>query len=80
MRARVQKWGNSLALRIPRAYALDTHLEAGTLVELSSQEDALVIRPLIRPKYVLDELLADLDKASLHPETDTGAPSGSEAW
>ena len=77
MEARVQKWGNSLAIRIPKALARDAGLAEGTPVEFSVDEDAVIIRP---KRYSLEELLARVTPENLHPEANTGKPVGREAW
>jgi antitoxin MazE len=77
MRTRVQKWGNSLALRIPKAFALEVGLEENGEVELSVDKRRLVVRPAV-PSYTLGELLADVRPSNLHGETDWGPPVGRE--
>jgi antitoxin component of MazEF toxin-antitoxin module len=52
MRARVQRWGNRLALRIPKAFATETALEAGSEVELTLDEGRLVVTPVASPPTI----------------------------
>lgn len=78
MDAKVQKWGNSLALRIPKAYADQIGLYSNSPVKISVQDDRLVIEPVRRPS--LAELLADITPEKLHDETDWGTAVGNEAW
>jgi antitoxin MazE len=80
MNARVQKWGNSLALRIPRPFAAEVGLAENTEVELSLDEGRLVIRPIHRVKYDLAELLARVTPRNRHSEVDWRDPVGKEAW
>jgi antitoxin MazE len=80
MRTRVQKWGNSLAVRIPKALALGVSLEQDTEVELEIQAGRLVVRKVIPREYSLDELLDEVTPGNLHGETETGAPVGREEW
>ncbi len=80
MRARVQRWGNSLALRIPKAFAAETALESGSEVELSLDEGRLVITPLEVPAYRLDDLLDLVTTKNLHGEIDSGPAVGREVW
>ena len=80
MRVRVQKWGNSLALRIPRSFARETALDPGAEVDLTLEDGRLVITPLPEPAYALDELLARITPENLHSETETGPGVGNEAW
>ena len=80
MRVPVRKWGNSLALRIPKSVAEDSRIKQGSVVELSVVRGKLVVSPVSTPRYALRQLLAALTKANRHPETDTGRPVGRESW
>jgi antitoxin MazE len=80
MRARVQRWGNSLALRIPKAFATETALESGSEVDLTLDEGRLIVTPLAAPSYELEDLLAQVTPENLHSEVDTGSSVGDEAW
>jgi len=80
MRAKVQKWGNSLALRIPKAFALEVGFERDLEVELFVQRGRLVAEPRATPSYTLEELLAEVRPSNLHGETDWGPPVGKEIW
>lgn len=79
MRAAVRKWGNSLALRIPKALAADARLESGTEVEVAVEDGRLVVTP-IAPGPSLDDLLAAVTEENTHGEVDTGVPIGREVW
>jgi antitoxin MazE len=80
MRAQVQKWGNSLALRIPRSFAAETSIEQGSEVELSLEDGKLIMTPIEKSTYSLDALLAGVTKDNLHNEIDSGPSVGKEAW
>jgi antitoxin MazE len=80
MRARVQKWGNSLALRIPETFAAEVGLEKDGEVELSVEKGRLVVVPPGPPTYTLEELLAGVKPSNLHGEIDWGPPVGKEIW
>ena len=80
MRVRVQKWGNSLALRIPKSFAAETALDPGAEVDLTIEDGRLVVTPLESPTYSLDELLTRVTPSNLHVETDTGPGIGAEIW
>ncbi len=75
MRAIIQKWGNSLAVRIPRAVAQQIQVCEGDSVELEVDANALVIRPA-RPRYRLADLLRRVTAENAHPEADWGRPVG----
>ena len=79
MQTRIQKWGNSLAIRIPKPFALEVGLEQNSLVAVSISEGKLVLEP-VKPVYSLEELLAQVTQDNLHQEIETGSAVGSEAW
>jgi len=79
MQARIQKWGNSLAIRIPKPFALEVGLEQNSLVSVSISKGKLVLEP-VKPVYSLGELLAQVTPDNLHQEIETGSAVGSEAW
>lgn len=79
MRTRVQKWGNSLALRIPKAFAEDLKMCENTVVDVAVENDALVIRRAAA-KCSLAELLAGVTDENIHGEVNTGGPVGREEW
>ena len=78
MESHIAKWGNSLALRLPRHVAADAKLREGTQVVLRVEGGSLVVRPS-RPKYKLSELLADHNPAKTK-EYDWGERKGEEEW
>lgn len=80
MKATIQKWGNSLALRIPKAFAEELGLERDSLVELSMTKKTLVVVPAPKAAPSLAGLLERVTPHNLHAETDFGTPVGREAW
>jgi len=80
MKAKIQKWGNSLALRILRAFADDSRLERDSLVNLSMVKRKLVVAPAPKERLRLDELLDRVTSANVHAEADFGSPVGLEGW
>jgi len=80
MKTQVQKWGNSLALRIPKSFAAESNIEEGSPVNLSVVEGRIIVEPLFEPAYDLDELLSRVTKRNVHAEIETGAPVGKEVW
>jgi antitoxin MazE len=76
---RVTRWGNSLAVRIPKALAEQTRIEEGSEVELSVADGALTIRPKAH-SYSLEELLDQVTPENRHDEIDWGEPQGKEVW
>jgi antitoxin MazE len=73
-------WGNSLGLRIPKSFAAEVNVEAGSTVDIRVENGDLVIRPLRRRQYVLSELLEGVNSRNLHEEVSTGDPVGRESW
>ena len=80
MLTKVQKWGNSLALRIPKAFAADARLEHDSVVEMSLVKGQIVIKPVSSPTWTLEELLSGVNKKNIHHETDSGNAVGNEVW
>ncbi len=80
MLTKVQKWGNSLALRIPKAFAIDARLENDTVVEVSLVQGQIIVKPVAAPEWTLAKLLAGINRHNLHHEIDTGATVGNEVW
>ncbi len=80
MQTKIQKWGNSLAVRIPKAFVKEAHVAYGTTVDLSLDNGRIVIDPHPEPEYLLADLLKSVTERNLHGEVDTGAPVGKEVW
>lgn len=80
MKTRIQKWGNSLAVRIPKAFAVEIGLSAETSVEVSLQEGKLVIEPAPAEEFTLEQLVAGITEENRHAETDWGPAVGNEVW
>ena len=78
------RWGNSLAVRIPKAVADSLNVSDGRRAEIRVENGALVLRPLLKPtrkpRYTLDELLSGMTKENVPQEVDWGPPRGNEAW
>jgi antitoxin MazE len=80
MKTRVQKWGNSLALRIPKSFAEEAGLRADTAVELSLKAGKLIVQVAAPAALTLEELLRGVTKDNLPGEWDTGPSVGKEVW
>lgn len=80
MRARVQKWGNSLAVRIPRSFAEQAGLRENGPIDVSLADGKVLIESVTAPDLTLDELLARITDANLHTEADSGPAIGNEEW
>jgi len=80
METRVQKWGNSLALRIPKPLADEAGLRENSPVELWLRDNTLIIVPVVKPAFDLTQLLAQVTADNRHREVETGPAVGGEAW
>lgn len=78
MKTAVQQWGNSLALRIPKAFAEQAKVKKGTAVSLTLEKGRLVVATLPAAEISLKKLLARVTPENIHPETDWGPPVGTE--
>jgi len=79
MQVALQKWGNSLALRIPAGFARQIKVRQGDPVQLSLTDNKLTIQPA-KPCFQAKSLIRKIKKDHLHKETDWGGPRGSEVW
>jgi antitoxin MazE len=80
MLTKVQKWGNSLGLRIPRSFAVDARVTPGSLVDISLVRGGLMVRAATPPRYRLEDLLKGIKRRNLHREVSVGRPQGREVW
>lgn len=79
MIVQLTKWGNSLALRIPAAYAKEVGASNNGKAELTVEDGKLVLRPLSdTPEFDLDTLLAGITEQNRHDEVETGPAVGNE--
>ncbi|ANA81076.1 transcriptional regulator/antitoxin, MazE [Paenibacillus vortex V453] len=75
--SQVQKWGNSLGIRIPKALAMEIGLEEGSEIDLDVEDGHLVIKPRTN---TLEDLLSKITPDNIHSEVQTGEPQGRESW
>lgn len=80
MKTRIQKWGNSLALRIPKAFAEEAGLGEDVPVELALVRGRVVIKPLSAEPPTLAEILRGITADNVHGEWPTGPAVGKEIW
>lgn len=79
MKTSVQKWGNSLGLRIPSVYAKELHLLDGSIVDIQRKENEIIISPA-KKKKSLNDLIQLITDENQHGEIDFGSPHGKEDW
>ena len=80
MKTHVQKWGNSLALRIPKIFVTEMELEIDSPIEISLIEGKLILEPILNPQPELEQLLDQITPENIHNEVNTGAAVGREIW
>ena len=77
MQTVVQKWGNSLGVRIPNLYVKEFKLQNGSAVDIVEEGGRLIIKP---GRVTLDELLSQITPENMHESIETGASVGREDW
>lgn len=77
---RLQKWGNSLAVRIPRNLVNALSLESNAELEIREEDGKIILTPVSSRKFDLQELLAGITPQNLHGEIDMGTETGNEVW
>ncbi len=77
MQAYIQKWGNSLGLRIPLQLARQLNLHQGSAITLEIEDGKLIIQP---PKYCLDDMLNEITPKNQHQLMLDDDQKGSEEW
>jgi len=81
METNIQKWGNSLGVRLPKSIATNQSLKVGSRVVVSETSTGIAIEVVKKSrKYTLAELLKGVTKDNLHKETEWGDPVGNEVW
>ena len=80
MKVQIQKWGNSLALRIPKAFAVESNVTGGSTVDVSMENGNIVVRPVPEREFTLEELVDGITDENRHDEVDWGRPVGNEVW
>lgn len=80
MVAKAQKWGNSLAVRLPKSMAEECGIEADSAIEIIRQEDYIIIKSAKKKQISLAALLEGITEDNLHAEVPSGKPVGREAW
>jgi len=80
MKTRIQKWGNSLAVRIPRPFAEESNLHEDSAVDISLRNGKLVVAPLQEQEFTLEHLVKGITPQNRHTEIETGEAIGNEIW
>jgi antitoxin MazE len=77
MKGKIQKWGNSLALRIPLNLAKQAGLKEGSVVDVVGTPEQVVIK---KPRESLEDMIKKITPENRHEELDWGPPVGKEVW
>ena len=80
MKTKVARWGNSLALRLPKRLTTSYHISEGSDVEIVEEAQGLLVKPVPGRKFQLDDLLKGISKDNLHTEIESTGPRGKEIW
>ncbi len=73
------RWGNGMAIRIPKALLRDANLQEGDTLSLTVRSGTIIAKP-VKTKPVLEDLLAKVTPENVHGEAEWGTPRGKEAW
>jgi len=80
MNAHFSRWGNSVALRIPAAFAKELNVSEGSAAEITIKNGSLIVTPVPGPIYTLDQLLDGMTTENMYGEIGTGGSVGNEVW
>ena len=78
MEATIQKWGNSLGIRIPNFIVRELSLQNGLVVDIKDNGNEIIIRPVKKSR--LSEMLEKINDDNIHQEVETTGPVGNEIW
>ena len=79
MKATVQKWGNSLAIRIPKNVTKETKVIEGSSINIQVENGNIILSPS-KKEYSLKELLKNITNENIHTEVSTDGRMGGEVW
>jgi antitoxin MazE len=84
MKVEFLKWGNSLALRVPKAFAQEIGASVGKAANMEVRDGKLVVA-IAKPKrrqrrYTLEQLVAGIRPENCHRELEWGSAVGNEVW
>ena len=80
MQIKIQKWGNSLAIRIPKSFARHIRIDQGSFLDLTTEDGKIVAKPIENKEYSLEQLLEGVTEENIHKEIYTGKAVGKEIW
>ena len=80
MITKIQKWGNSLGIRLPSVFTKELKLKENSAVEIKVADKKIVIEPVEIVQYDLDDLLSKVSEENIHKEVFIDGPEGKEIW
>jgi antitoxin MazE len=80
MKTQLARWGNSMAVRIPKAVAEAARLRLGDQLEMAVEDSGTLRIRKKKGKQKLSDLVRAITPENLHAESDWGAPAGKELW
>ena len=80
METTIKKWGNSLAVRLPKHVVEKLKLREGSRVEVREQKKEVIISPAVKARLTLKEKIKLITPENSHEEIDWGPPQGKEVW
>lgn len=80
MNTTIQKWGNSFAVRLPKAITKQLRMGAGTKVRIDADKRRIIIQQVPKKKETLEDLVARITPETRHKKIDWGGPVGKEIW
>jgi antitoxin MazE len=83
MKTKAQKWGNSLAVRVPRDIAREAGVHPDDTLEVEVVKGRIMLTPATRAapaRYDLGALVKKINSRNRYRETDFGKPRGREVW
>ena len=78
MIAKTAQWGNSIGVRIPKNLAKRAGIGVDAIVEIDEADEGIVIKPVVKKEYSLQELVKGITRQNRHDEADFGGPAGKE--
>lgn len=80
MEARLQKWGNSIGIRIPSNILKALNLKENDIIDLIQEEEKIVISKSQKKKISLRERFKEYNDKNLAKDFSWDEPKGREIW
>ena len=82
MLTRVQRWGNSQGIRLPKKVLSQAEIAVGEEVDVKVENHRIVVEApqRVRGRYRIEDLAARMPEGYSPSEEDWGEPIGREVW